>query len=222
MKKDYKLLIFDIDGTLLDTSEGIVSSIKYALKKNGLFLPRGFDYKVFIGPPIQLSIASFFPFLKESDVKKVSLDFRNHYKRYDLFKAKPYANMFKVLDFAKEHNIRIAVASYKREDYAYEIVDHFGITSYTKSIFGQDCAGKLKKEDIIRLAIKESGFDASDCLVIGDTTSDGEASRIIGIDFLEVTFGFGFAKTNHFLGPSVGAVNDYLELLNFLITSISV
>lgn len=217
MSKNYKLLIFDVDGTLFDTSEGIISSVKYALKKNKLSLSHGIDYqRTFIGPPIQNTLKRLFPELAEERIKEVALDFRNHYKDVDLCKATPYPHLYEVLDELDKRGIKIAVATFKREDYAFGIVDHFGITKYTNNIFGQDFEGKRDKADIIELAIKKSGLPKEACLMIGDTSNDGDAAKKAGIDFLEVTFGFGFTKDKHYEGESIGSIDSYPELLNIL------
>ena len=217
MSKNYKLLIFDVDGTLFDTSEGIISSVKYALKKNKLSLSHETNYqRTFIGPPIQNTLKRLFPHLSEERVKEVALDFRNQYKDVDLCKATPYPHLYEVLDELTKRGIKIAVATFKREDYAYDIVDHFGITKYTDNIFGQDFDGKRDKADIIELAIKKSGLPKESCLMIGDTSSDGDAAKKAGIDFLEVTFGFGFTKESHYQGESIGSINSYPELLKVI------
>lgn len=217
MSKKYKLLIFDVDGTLFDTSSGIISSVKYALKKNKLSLSHETNYqRTFIGPPIQNTLKRLFPELPEERIKEVALDFRNHYKDVDLFKATPYPNLYEAFDELTKRDIKIAVATFKREDYAFGIVDHFGITKYTDNIFGQDFEGKRDKADIIELAIKKSGLPKKDCLMIGDTSSDGDAAKKAGIDFLEVTFGFGFTKDNHYQGYSIGAIDSYPELLEII------
>ena len=212
----YKLLIFDIDGTLFDTSEGIISSVKFALEKNNLSLDEGFNYQVFIGPPIQLSIKNLFPHLGEDEVKKVALDFRNHYKDHDLFKATPYPFLYEALDYIQECGIQLAVATYKREDYAFDIAKHFKVCDYTSLVFGQDFDGKRSKKDIIELAIEQSGFAKQECLMIGDTSSDADAAAACGVDFLEVDFGFGFTLEKHYEGPSIGWINGYEELIQMV------
>lgn len=211
----YKLVIFDVDGTLFDTSEGIVSSIKYALDKSGLVVPSNFDYSIFIGPPVQKTIKVVFPNLNDEEVKRFSNHFRSHYKEYDLLKATPYPDLYDILDALKNNDIKIAVGTYKREDYAYEIVDYFGITKYTKNIHGQDFDGIRTKTDILKLCLEEAGVSASEALMVGDTDSDGIAAQEAGIPFLEVDFGFGFNKNKHFSGPRVGEINSFDEFSLF-------
>lgn len=209
--KQYKLIIFDVDGTLFDTSEGIISSVKYALVKHNLELPSDFDYSVFIGPPVQNSFKRFFPKLSDNEIKEISLSFRNHYKEKDLFKAKPYDGLYETLDYITDIGILVAVGTYKRQDYAYDICNHFGITKYTNNIHGQDFEGKMSKADILNECLKEAGVDASNALMVGDTNSDAEAAEKDHIDFLEVTFGFGFNKDNHHTYSSY-FVNSFEEL----------
>ena len=76
----YQAYFFDIDGTLLNTEEGLVFSIMAALKKNGLTLPEDVNIKTFIGPPIQNSFRKTFPSLSDQQIAGLALDFRNDYK----------------------------------------------------------------------------------------------------------------------------------------------
>jgi phosphoglycolate phosphatase len=215
--KKPKLVIFDIDGTLLNTEEGLVFSIMAALKKNGLTLPEDVNIKTFIGPPIQNSFRKTFPSLSDQQIAGLALDFRNDYKTSGLFKAFVYPGLEEVIQKLVTAGNKIAVATYKREDYAYSIVDHFGITKYTHNIHGSDFAGKLKKADIIKLCAAESGIPLLDCIMVGDSDNDSDGAIAAGTAFIPVTYGFGFtSKTDFCKIPHLGVANKPEDLLKII------
>lgn len=214
----YKLIIFDLDGTLLDTSEGILSSVKYTItkfKKNEL---TDAVLKTFVGPPIQTSFLNTYN-IDNIEADKMADEFRNHYKNYDLLKAKPYVYISKVLEILKQKGLKLAVATYKRQDYAETIIQYFGFTRYIDVICGSDFEGKLSKTDIIIEAIKKSNVENyKDVLMIGDTIFDANGASNVGIDFLGVTYGFGFKDDQYFKDNSMAYVaKNATDILNYIL-----
>ena len=171
-----KLVIFDLDGTLLDTSEGIKASVKYVIEKYNLPLPTETILNSFIGPPIQASFKHLYNLSDEKSTALAAL-FREQYKSADLFKAKPYDNVFEVLRYLRSNGVKTAVATYKREDYTKLLLDHFGLSKYFDIICGSDFEGKLQKKDIILNAVNKSRFSINDTIMVGDTILDAEAER---------------------------------------------
>ena len=192
----YGLVIFDVDGTLLDTRDGIVSSVKYAACAKGLpEMKSGEIERIFIGPPIGCGFHNAYG-LDGEELKAAVAAFREHYTQHDLFKAVPYEGIFETLDSLKKNGIAIAVATYKRHDYAVTLLRHFGFDHYTDNIHGADSAGKLTKADIIEQCIAESGCDdRSKMLMVGDSINDAEGAKNARIDFLGVTYGYGFSSS---------------------------
>lgn len=191
----YQAVLFDLDGTLLNTSEGILSSVKYTIGAMGL-KPIGNDlFETFIGPPIQHTLQKIYH-LDDATRDKAAAVFREHYSTVDLFKAKLYDGVLETLSELKKNGVKIAVATYKREDYTTKLLDVFGITQYCDCIQGSDFAGKLTKADIIELCIQKLALDRSKVLMVGDTEHDLIGANHAGVDFLAVTYGFGFKKVS--------------------------
>lgn len=190
---NYELAIFDVDGTLLDTSEGVISSLKYVIEQYGLDMPPDETLATFIGPPVQETFRSCFGLSGNVPDEAADL-FRTHYKENDLFKAAPYDSIFELLKSLKDNAVTIAAATYKREDYALDILAHFGFDRYADIMHGSDFNGKLKKADIILKCINESGIPPKSAVMIGDTSNDRIGAELAGIDFIAVTYGFGYKK----------------------------
>jgi len=211
----YKLAIFDLDGTILDTSEGILSSATYAIKKMGFEVPDEKILKTFIGPPIQKSFNKVFKINGESLDYMVSV-FRDRYKNHDLLKAVPYDGIKEIFKALHNHDIKISIATYKRQDYAETIINYFELNNYINSICGSDWEGKWSKKDIILNAIKYSDIiKLEDCVMIGDTIWDYEGAKELGIDFIGVTYGFGFKPKSNVSNvyPLAQKTSDILTIL---------
>lgn len=186
-----KAIIFDLDGTLLDTTEGVLESAVHAARQLGLpDLPHGTMLK-FVGPPIQDSFKSHYGLDAESAQTAAEL-FRSYYMEHALLKAKPYPELLETLSTLQEMGCTLGVATYKREDYALTILRHFGIAPFCRSMHGADNFNRLTKADIVRLCLHELGCARKDSVLVGDTAHDAKGAAFAGIDFIGVTFGFGF------------------------------
>lgn len=214
----FKVAVFDVDGTLLDTSEGVLSSVTYTIKKHNLPAIDEKTLRTFIGPPIQDSFARVYG-IQGNILQELATTFRNQYKDNDLLKAVPYDGIYKVFDALIAEGIKPAIATYKRQDYATIIMNYFGFNKYTDIIYGADHENKLKKRDIIEIALKDCGcFDYSQAVMIGDSDNDAIGAAAIGTKFVGVTYGFGF-KSKEDVGKyaNIGIAATTDEIIPYLI-----
>lgn len=188
-----KHVIFDLDGTLLDTTEGILESVRYTAKRYGFPTLSEKTLLKFIGPPIQQSFQTYYG-VKREQVQEITDFFRAYYKSEALLKAVPYDRIYELCDFLKNRRINMSVATYKREDYMLKLLKHFHFDEYCGSMHGADNHNKLKKEDIIRRCVKESVSAKENTVMIGDTLNDALAAEKEGVSFIGVLYGFGFEE----------------------------
>lgn len=214
---DFDVAIFDLDGTLLDTSEGIRESVKYTIKEYGFPMLDDCVIDSFIGPPIQNSFARVYG-LEGSILQDIATTFRNRYKEKDLLKATAYDGIYEVFEKLREKGIQVAVATYKRQDYAEMILRHFGFDKYTEIMYGADHENKLKKKDIIEKVLRDCGVkDYTRAVMIGDSDNDAIGAADIGIKFIGVTYGFGFKTEADVLRyPAIGCAGTAKNILNYL------
>lgn len=213
----FDAVIFDVDGTLLDTTEGVLASVGYTIKKHGLPELSYEQLLQFIGPPIQNSFAKLYHL--EGDVlQELATTFRDRYKTTDLMKAKPYEGIYETMEALQRRGVHIAVATYKRQDYTIDLMKHFGFDRYTEVFCGADHENKLKKKDIIENAVKLSGCtDFDKAVMVGDSDNDAIGAAAIGIGFIGVTYGFGFRTAGDVdQYPNIGVAKFPQEILQFV------
>lgn len=194
-----KCLIWDIDGTLLNTKEGLLASYKYTLQQLGL--PELPDEEIFsfIGPPPQDIFMNKFHLTKVQAQQGADI-FRERYKKYDLLKATPYIGIMESLRFFHNAGIKQAVATNKRQDYAVDICKYFGIDHYCSPIMGTDNTSSLGKSDLIIRCLNAMGqTDKNMSVMIGDTNGDKKAAEEAGILFLGVNYGFGIKNNPEYV-----------------------
>lgn len=189
--KNYKAVLFDLDGTLIDTSAGVIDCIKLTIKDLNLTPLSMEDILKFIGPPLQNSFKDICH-LNDDMVSLAVKTFRTHYTGDNLFNVEIYEGIFELLECLKSKNIKIAVATYKQESFAKTLLEHVGIAKYCDYIYGSDPLGVLTKSDIVEKCIQSFNEDKSNVVLIGDSQFDAVGSKNANVDFIGVTYGFGF------------------------------
>lgn len=193
-KKKYKLIVFDVDGTLINPNEGVCNALLYVIRKYKLPMLGPDELAEFNGPPIFKSFLQHFP-VDEKQAGEMVEEFRQRYKDYELLKAYVYTGVYNLFNSLLQSDYRIGIATYKRNDYAKKLVEYFGFEQYTDAIYGSDFNNKLLKKDIVLKCINHFNIQHfSQVLMIGDSENDAIAAKELGIDFLGVTYGFGFKK----------------------------
>lgn len=209
----YKYLIFDLDGTLLDTSEGIKEAVLSACRDMGYSELSEEELKSFIGPPIQDSFMKKFGSSKADSQQAADL-FREYYRNDFLLKAIPYDSIFQLIKLLYSKGVHISVATFKREDYAMELLSAFGFAKYCDSIYGGDNYNQLTKADIIAKCIDGTDFELNEVVYIGDTLNDYKSACENGVDFIGVTYGFGFIKNHSYEFNTVNSVRELWDILD--------
>ena len=198
----YKLIIWDIDGTLLDTHQGVSDALSYALNQFNIKKSPQDIMKMVHTPKIKdafINIAN----MDEITAKKATDTFRSYYVENSLLQAIPYQGILNVLQLCFQKGIKQAVATNKRQDCATKICNHFGIDKFCNPICGGDRYNTLSKSDLIRKCLDFYSIDdLSSSVMVGDTDSDKNAAEIAGIDFIGVNYGFGFDDVKDYADTS--------------------
>jgi phosphoglycolate phosphatase len=211
----YSAILFDVDGTLLDTGPGLTAAIDYTIKSEGLQPLDDATIRSLIGPPIQDSFRRIYG-LSVEEAWRITSVFRSFYQGDALLMAQPYDGIMDVCAELVRRDVSIAIATYKRQDYAERILKHFGFDHFTSHLFGSDFEGKFTKADIIANAAASLGVPHEDALMVGDTKHDAIGAEQAGMPFLGVTYGYGFATEEEVRAyPCVGVVAYPREILKY-------
>lgn len=215
----YEAVIWDLDGTLMNTSEGVLRSVAYTIETLGQPpLPRE-KMERFIGPPIVQSFVKICNMNPEQAAHAADI-FRMRYSTVDLMAAIVYPGIFDVLKQLKQSDVKIGVATYKREDYARKLLEEKGISDYCQSTRGADFENRKTKQDILLECLEELRAGSRQPLkavLIGDTEHDASGAYQAGVPFLAVTYGYGFRTpedVNQFAHIGVAEKPD--DLMKFL------
>ncbi len=194
----YKAILFDLDGTLFDTKEGIIYSMLRSLDHINHPHPPQELHKKFIGPPINYIYKELCKVQDDEDIKRAFAFYKIDYTDVGVNLSKPYNDLKKTLQSLKQKGYILAVATLKDQDYAPNIIDMHGVLDCFDFIAGSDDkAGRNNKAKIIEYAAENLGIPVADCFMIGDSPFDALGAVMAGCDFGAVTFGFGFDDETH-------------------------
>lgn len=190
--KAYNTVLFDLDGTISDSGEGITNSVKYSLKKFGIIETDYEKLKKFVGPPLYASYEKYYGFSHEEAIKAVEY-YREYYNAGGIFELRIYDGIIDLLKYLKKSGKKIILATSKPEIYAEKIAKKFGFYELFDNISGALLDGsRIEKDDIIRYALERVGeSDISKCIMIGDRSYDVLGAKAFNMDSIGVTWGYG-------------------------------
>lgn len=193
------IVLWDLDGTVLDPAGAITDGIADALRECGFAVPENLER--FVGPPVGESLRRFTD-VPEDRIADVVSVYRAGYLAEGLDRTRVYPGVREVLDALRKRGVRQAVATQKPEHIAAQVVMRFGLDDYFETVSGaaDDLAqpsgsGRLHdKPAIIGEALRRMGAlppDPARTVMIGDRSYDADGARSHGIDCLGAGWGFG-------------------------------
>lgn len=210
-------IIFDLDGTLTDNTQGIGNSIQYALKKMQIDSYSEDILKQFIGPPLQWGFKNLFG-MNERNVKLAVEYFREYYAEKGFQENEPYPGIFEMLEELESVGKKMYIATSKLEKYAQKIMEHFEFDKYIIQLNGADYSGKkgTKSTIITNLLETQQLIPSEEIVMIGDTVFDIEGGKENGLSTIAVNYGFGKEDDLKNSGPDFFAedVEELYEILS--------
>ncbi len=190
MNKEY--ILFDLDGTLSDSAEGITKSVAYALEKYGFYE----DYKslgFFVGPPLKDVYRKKYGMTEEQSEDALML-FRERFERLGIFENSAYDGVEEMLDTLLQAGKKLVLATSKPEKYAKQIIERYGFTKYFYFIGGasMDESKRTTKEKVIEYCLEKMGnVSPQNCVMVGDREHDCKGAAKFGIRTVGVLYGYG-------------------------------
>lgn len=189
--KNFDVLLFDLDGTLTDSAEGIMNCAEHALNVMGITEPDRSKLLRFIGPPLVDSFMDFYGMNREDAMKAVAA-YRERYPVKGIFENRVYEGIPEALDLLKNGGKRLAVATSKPEVFALRILDYFDLAKYFEVVTGAELSGERNaKAEVIDECLKRLGNPNKETvLMIGDRKHDVEGAKLCGVACAGVKFGY--------------------------------
>ena len=184
-----KAILFDLDGTLTDSGEGIMNCAKLALEHYNLPIPSEAELRTFVGPPLHESFIRFGVPAEEAD-NAVKI-YRSRYIPIGKFENHPYEGIWDTLEKLKALGHTLYVATSKPEAMSVEILEHFDLAKYFDIIAGASFdRTRSTKEDVIAYLLSQCG-DYDEKIMVGDTAFDVIGAKVHGIPTVGVSWGYG-------------------------------
>ena len=225
-----KYILFDLDGTLTDSSEGITKSVQHALNKLGIKENDQAMLRRFIGPPLDESFEKFYGLDKETALKAVDY-YRERYSDTGIYENVLFDGIDKLLAALKKDGYIVALATCKPEIYVPRILKHFNIDGYFDTAVGSELEGGERRHknqviDEVFVRLSEAGLTGDDdiamakseAIMIGDRKDDILGAKASGIESMGVRYGFAEEQELEIAGADyiVETVEDIREKLKTL------
>ena len=184
-----KTILFDLDGTLTDSGEGIINCALLALNHYGIQIEDREKLRVFVGPPLRDSFIKFG--VPAQEAENAIAIYRSRYIPIGKFENTPYPGIENLLSRLKAEGHKLCVATSKPEGMSRDILAHFGLDGYFDIICGASMdASRSSKDAVIAYLLEQTGRDPH-TVMVGDTKFDVLGAAVHGIPTVGVSWGYG-------------------------------
>jgi phosphoglycolate phosphatase len=181
-------VLFDLDGTLVDSVPGIWASIRVAVAELGLPEPTPEQLRSMVGPPLQEGFAAAFG-IGGDDVDRAVLAYRAHYSAGAMFEATVYPGIVDLLAGLRADGVRLAVATSKPEDFAVEILAHVGLVGQFAGVHGATWDGTVRHKEQVVAAALAAHPEGEHPVLVGDRAQDVRGARVHGLPCIGAGWG---------------------------------
>ncbi len=190
-----KAVLFDLDGTLIDSFEGIAKSAQYALRRFGINEENLENLRPFVGPPLVESFQKWYGLSEEQAIEATDI-YRERYRPIGILECSLYPGVEECIRTLKAEGYQIGMASSKPEEFCRRILEHFGLLDLFDDVVGATFDRRIDtKEEVLNEVLRRwSDIPKNQMCLIGDTMFDLVGAKKIGIDCIAVSYGFGDAK----------------------------
>lgn len=214
----YSYILFDLDGTLIDSKDSVRRSFEYALEKMEHPDPEILDVDQLLGPPILDSFQEIFGFTLEESRQAYDYYLEEYVGNGQMYGAVLYDGVRETVSKLVEKGCLIGIATTKNELNAKKIIKNLEIDIEISRIFGTQSDGsRSAKEEIILDFLEEHGvMDLSEVLMVGDRFYDIQGAIGVGIDSVGVTYGFGSENELRVAGAThlIATIEELLEIID--------
>ena len=209
-----KTILFDLDGTLTDSGEGIINCAALALRHFNLPVPDRETMRIFVGPPLHQSFIRFG--VPEDQAEEAIRIYRSRYIPIGKFENTPYPGIADLLQKLVDQGHRLYVATSKPEQMSIEILEHFDLAKYFTLICGASLdLSRNSKDAVIAYLLQQAETDG-ETIMVGDTAFDVLGAKVHGIPTIGVSWGYGKVEDMEEAGAAaiVHTMDELFDALN--------
>lgn len=186
------LVLFDLDGTLVDSRPGIVHSLRLALSEMGVVVEEDHDFTWCIGASLWKIFEHYLGALDRTRIEAAVARYRHIYRDGPMFEYDVYDGVIETLQTLKASNIRIAIATAKVHEYAREIIAVSRFAPYIDHVYGSELDGRnVEKRDLIHMILHEERLQPDSVVMVGDRHHDIDGALANGVSSVAVLYGYG-------------------------------
>ena len=208
-----KTILFDLDGTLTDSGEGIINCAALALRHFNLPVPDRETMRAFVGPPLHASFIRFG--VPEDQAEEAIRIYRSRYIPIGKFENTPYPGIAELLQKLRAQGHKLYVATSKPEQMSIEILEHFDLAKYFTLICGASLDQSRNSKDAVIAYLLEQAETDGEIIMVGDTAFDVLGAKAHGIPTIGVSWGYGKVEDMEQAG-AVAIVHTMQELFDTL------
>lgn len=186
---DRKSVIFDLDGTLTDSGEGITKCVRLALEHFGIPVESLDHLKYFVGPPLRDSFVK--AGVPEDKVEEAIAVYRSRYTNVGLFENVPYSGIRELLEKLNELGYRLFVATSKPEEMAVRVLKKFDLYRYFEKVCGATLDKSRDSKSAVIAHLLSATGNAENAIMVGDTAFDVIGAAEHNISTIGVSWGYG-------------------------------
>ena len=185
------VVLFDLDGTVLDSKPGIFRSAAFAMKKLALPMPDERDMMAFLGPPLSDGFAQVCR-VPDERVADAVWWYREYYNGGGKFEASIYPGVSDLLTALRAAGKRCFITTSKPHIFARQILEHFAMADLFDGIYGAEMDGtRGKKSEVVAYCLEQNGVSAQDAVLVGDRHFDVNGAKMLSIPCIGVLYGYG-------------------------------
>lgn len=195
-----KSILFDLDGTLVNSSSGIKAAFNYTFERLQLPLQTDKRLSTFIGPPLEVTFANYFT--EKTDIDQAIKAFREYYNAKGVYQTSLHPGITNLLKELNNLGYSLYVTTSKHEPMAELMLTELGVISSFKHVYGST-PEHFHKADVIKACLTEQKIQAAEAVIIGDTKFDMIGGQKTGVRRLGITWGFGSAESLQASGAEI-------------------
>ena len=201
-----KHIFFDLDGTLLDSKQGIIGSLNYMFEKIGDGKKPEQELMKFVGPPLSDSLSKYYGYTEEKNIRARKI-FEEDFLVNGIFNATPFEGVIALLQELRQMDVKVFVATMKPDREANICLNGQHMLEMFDGIAGADLfkGGANRKELVIRKILDRDHIDPQTAMMVGDRGSDIYAANYLGMVSVAAFYGYGERKELEEQNPKYGA-----------------